>query len=91
MSDDLDQWEGWDDPLKEVAQFISAIPSRRIAEELYRVFLREIAVDRMRSDGVDPMDVTVNRRYFADHNQELTQLARIRLLEWCASVASQEG
>ncbi|MDK9700122.1 MAG: hypothetical protein OEM52_08255 [bacterium] len=84
-------WEGWDDPLADVARFLQAATPHAVAEQLYHLVLREQTVDRMVAEGLDPQDPQAARSFFAEHIAELNTAAHNRLLEICSAIASQEG
>jgi hypothetical protein len=86
-----EKWEGWDDPLDDLTKYIRAVEPRVIAEEVYRLLLREQVTEWMLAEGLDPRDSESGRSFFADRSQELIATTQKRMLQWCASISSREG
>lgn len=90
-ADSTEIWEGWDDPLSEIATFIKSSPPRAVAEQLYQLVLREIVTEYLLENGLNPLDRELARSVYSTEVAHFTKLANERLLQICASIASREG
>lgn len=91
MSNDLDHWDFWDNPLEEVERFLRAAPSHAVAEEMYRLVLRDVVTEYLLENGYNPLDPEQARSVLATEHHILFNRAQQRLLQICASIASKEG
>ncbi|MCX7836129.1 MAG: hypothetical protein N2450_08705 [bacterium] len=90
-SDNLENWGLWDNPLAEIEQFIHAAPTRAIAEEMYRLVLRDVVTEYMLENGHNPLETEQLRIVLAEEYTMLSARAQQRLLQICAAIASKEG